>query len=370
MGIRSLKNGNTNSLNGANTSVAVPTEPSAVSLTASTNSTDITVAFTPNTIGASYTAFIFTSVSTSGTTSAQTSTNTSSYVFTGATPSTVYQIDVQAINANGNSVKKRSSNSVTTAAVYALSQTFTSSGTYTVPAGKTQLGVIMIGGGGNGVTGQRGISGQSGGGGAGGAGSKVAAFYDYAVTAGQTFAVVAGAAAGASSFGGTIATASVNTTTGPAGYTAVNGGTGGAGGTRASSSANGNYAVAGNAGAALSSLAPGLGTFQGGGGGGGGAQGMWQSPGVGGFGYPNSPAAGGAGGTGVFAGTTVGGNGGGLGGYGGTYSFQSGVAGVAGSLGSGGGGGGGGLNQSGDFNSVIETAGGAGGTGAVYIFAK
>lgn len=161
---------------------------------------------------------------------------------------------------------------------YALSQTFNSSGTYTVPAGKRQVAVLMCGGGGSGN-----VSGYSKGGGGGGGGGLLA-FKDYDVTAGSTFTVTVGGSGGTSNFGNI---AGVNgggngsyasgggggsANAGPTGYNFVAGASGGNGG----NSTYSGTAQSGNAGGSSNSISlslTGLGTVNlssGGGGGGGG----------------------------------------------------------------------------------------------------
>jgi hypothetical protein len=69
---------------------------------------------------------------------------------------------------------------------YTLSQTFNTSGTYTVPSGKSYIAVYVVGGGGGGQSGTT----QTAGGGGGGGG--VASFAGYAVVPGQQFSVTVG----------------------------------------------------------------------------------------------------------------------------------------------------------------------------------
>ncbi|MBK6904853.1 MAG: hypothetical protein IPH04_19110 [Saprospirales bacterium] len=86
--------------------------------------------------------------------------------------------------------------------IQAQSQTFTSSGTYTVPAGVTAIVVQVWGAGGGGGSGNAGNNSRGGGGGGAFAASM------FPVTPGNTYAVVVGAGGapgldgGSSSFGG------------------------------------------------------------------------------------------------------------------------------------------------------------------------
>jgi hypothetical protein len=365
MTIRSLKNGTLNTINGANTSVAVPTEPATVSISSTTTTTDIVVSFTPDTKGSAYTEFVFTSVSTSGTTATQTraTTSTANYTFTGAQVNQTYEIDVQAKNANGLSTKKRSSNSVTLPNLYALTQTFTSSGTFTVPSGHNLLAVSMTGGGAAGNAGGNTGGPPASAGGNGGAGSRSLSFYDYAVTPGQTFSITIAAAGGSSTFSN-LATTSPNVATGPTNTTTGNAGTGGNGGNGSVNyTIGGTPGTAANSGGVINALSPGMGTWRGGGGGGGGTGGTSQTPGPGAS-YGGAGGAPGLGASGTYAGTNIGGNGGGNGGQAAGYGGPPQTAGNAGGVGAGGGGGAGAGNTGG------ASSGGAGGIGIVLVYTK
>jgi hypothetical protein len=353
MTIRSLKNGAISTLRGANTSVAKPTEPSISSATASTTETAVSVVFNPAAIGAAATNFTVISspdsISASGT--------SSPINVTGLAGNVSYTFSVKATNAEGDSPSVTSS-AVTTANVYGFSQTFTSSGTYTVPVGKTKLGVVLVGGGNAGGTwGSNQATAPSG-----GNGSKAVAFYDYAVTAGQTFAITIAAAGGQTNFGANIAQASPNVANGPTNFQVGNAGTGGGGGQRGTVNTNAGLGGVGNAGSTINALVAGMTSFRGGGGGGGGGgsgdyrYGQWSRG-------PGSGGTGGAGASGSTAtGTNYGGNGGGAGGGGGTPQVQNfGTSGSAGGVGSGGGGQGGAMN-------ATSGSGGAGGTGLVIVF--
>jgi hypothetical protein len=80
---------------------------------------------------------------------------------------------------------------------YSLAATYTSSATFTVPAGVSRIAVFAVGSGGSGSSG---ASGATRTGGYGGAGSPGVFFKDYVVTPGATFSVSTGGS-GASTFG-------------------------------------------------------------------------------------------------------------------------------------------------------------------------
>ena len=107
-------------------------------------------------------------------------------------------------------------------------QTFTSSGTFTIPSGKTVVKVTVVGGGGSGGGGSEGAG---GGGGAGGTAIK----YLTGLTPGNTLTVTRGAAGGTSSVSsGTQSISTISATGGGNGqfaqfYSAVQGGAGGSG---------------------------------------------------------------------------------------------------------------------------------------------
>ena len=226
-------------------------------------------------------------------------------------------------------------------------QAFTAGGTFTVPAGVTNLRRVVV------VNAGAGGGYNAGGGGGGGA---VAVFENIATTPAATFPVVIGTggaggtsgtpqggSGGLSTFGGNGQTVQ---STGGAGGTGTNGGTGG-GGTYGN---NGSQTTGGN------------GTTGGGGGGGGGdisslnvgsingVNGTGSTGGTGGVGL----TAGGGGGGATGMGSGLGGAGAWGGGGGGA---ASGVVGGAGAVNSGCGGGGGGSGAN----------GGAGGTGWVLV---
>ena len=74
-----------------------------------------------------------------------TGTGSSPITVSGLSNGTAYTFTVTATNANGTSTASSASNSITPVApVYSLSQTFNSSGNFTVPAGKTKVAVAVI----------------------------------------------------------------------------------------------------------------------------------------------------------------------------------------------------------------------------------
>lgn len=87
---------------------------------------------------------------------------------------------------------------------YTLYQTFTANGTFTVPAGVSEIAVYAVGGGGSGAAGAAGSPSASGRGGGGGGGGSAGIFWHYPVTTGATYSVVVGGTNTASSFGSTI----------------------------------------------------------------------------------------------------------------------------------------------------------------------
>lgn len=102
-------------------------------------------------------------------------------------------------------------------------QTFTSSGTFTIPTGKTVVKVTVVGGGGNGSGGDYNASGGGGGGGA-------AIKYLTGLTPGNTLTVTRGGAGGTSSVSsGTQSISTISATGGANGAEYSQGGSGGSG---------------------------------------------------------------------------------------------------------------------------------------------
>jgi hypothetical protein len=323
--------GATSSASGSVTSTTTPDAPTSVSASA-TSATVATISFTPpvGTGGSAITGYTIVSspsisiTTQAGTTSPLTATGT----FAG---NTAYTFTIAAINANGTGTASSATNSIAPNATYDLSQTFNSSGTYTVPAGKSKVAVVMVGGGASG-------SGRSP-----GVGSKIQSFYEYSVNPSDTFAVGVAAAAGSSTFGN-IANVSTGASSGPTNFATGNGGNAGGG-------SAGNVSFTTN-------QTPGLSLTQQGGGGGGNS------------GNGASPHAGWGPGYGGGGGGQLGGGHGGQGGAAGPgYGAQPGQAGQAGQANTGGGGGAGG--QGGDYYGAAGTgSAGAGGTGKVWVYVR
>ena len=300
---------------GASKIVDLPENPTITSITGAANPD---VNFTAPLRGGTPTNY-------SGETVPATNTRTSSsspMTFSGLTPGSVYTFKIKSVNGVGESPYSAESSSVTITG-WSLSQTFTSSGTYTIPTGATQIGVVVISGGSSG-----GGAANDFGGGGGGSGSAVG-FWGYGVTPGDTHVVTVGGTSGTSNFGNIAS--------------AVSGG-----------NANANYATNRQIANAV------------GGGGAGGYQGANGGPGA-----SSSPANitlniptngpynhphGGGGGGGAWFGGSPGGGGASCGGGGG-----------GGGNGPGGGGGGGGRVHAGHFTYNYGAGGGA--AGRVYVYA-
>jgi hypothetical protein len=317
----------------------------------------VSVTFTANeTGGSAITGFTVTS------SSGRTGTGSSSPITVNEIDAGTYTYRVIATNANGSSAQSSASNSVTSSFAYSLSQTFNSSGTFTVPSDKTQIAVFLMGGG---NSGQAGIGGRGGGGGSSGG---AIGFKDYAVTSGQNYAVVVASAGGTSSFGTNIAQVSSTAQNYPVGASFQNA----AGGGSATSGAT-QQGFAGSAGPSINLSNANLPTFtvggSGGGGGGGGAAGIeegrnditYQTPGSGGSGGAGGGGAGGTGGYFNDPGTPYSNNF--------PTSFNAGQSGSSGSQRGAGGGGGGGYSQSFTGTGAVGN-GGAGAAGQVVVYVR
>jgi hypothetical protein len=342
------------------TMTTLPSVPTGISASVAGGDYQAAVSFTPGVGGR--TPVSYTVTSTPG---SITGTGASSPItVTGLTGAQAYTFTVRANGVALNSAESAASNSVTaTFPSYALSQTFTSSGTYTVPAGKSQIAVTGNGAGGNGAGGGTPTGGTGGGSGGG------FIFKDYSVTPGQTFAVTIGGAGGATSFS-TLATANSGATGGGGGnitgnvtFEVSSAGAGGAGGGNSGSSSNGNGGGTGTARAAITSAAPGVSShaFGGsGGGGGGGGNSAFQS-------YTERYGGGGGGGGSPY---------GGAGGTGGrAFYANSGSSPSAGQTGGGatGNGGGGGGGGGGAQNGAANSGGGgatSGGAGKIVVYVR
>ena len=339
----------------------------APTITGITNPDDTnpTIAFTAATRGGVASSFtiVATPVAGGGTTFTKTGVTSSPDTMTGLTPNSEFNFTIRGVNAQGDlgTLSASFGPYTTPNPPYALSQNFASSGTYTVPSGKTKLSLVVIGGGSGGNAG----SGFSGG--SGGAGTTTAyGASGIDVTAGQTYTVTLAGAGGQSSFGSLLTSSgggNAATKIAPSG----GGGNGGGGGNRQNLNQGGAYngtsGSAGNAGGTI--LIPDIGTVQYGGGGGGGGGGN------------SSNSVGGGGGGGGAGGAAYGGAGGGGGGSNRCYyncgNGNAGGAGTIGTAGGGGGGGGGAQGSTGQFAGNraggVGTAG-AGGPGRVLVYAK
>ena len=236
--------------------------------------------------------------------------------------------------------------------VVGQTQTFTSSGTFTVPANVTTMTVYVWGAGGGGGGGSNGCAqeGNGGGGGGGGFATKI-----LTVSSGQVYTITVGAGgtAGASGGGSTAGTGGNTTITGTGGTVSATGGTGGAGNSSCGTVAGGTGGT-GTAGTGIT-------TYTGGGGSTGQAASSGVGSGGGGAGSGGNggtvtngtcPGSGGAGGTGTYTG--------GAGGYlSSCATNRTNATGVAGSVPGGGGSGGQSYN--------VNAAGGSGGGGEVII---
>jgi hypothetical protein len=235
-------------------------------------------------------------------------------------------------------------------------EVFTSNGTFTVPAGVTQVSAVVIGGGGGGGNSGGNFLGQSSGAGGGAGGLSYGTF---SVTPGETLTVNVGSGGGVDSSGGSSSIVRSSTTLlqgsggGGGGSNTFEGSGGGSSGTERDGGGSGGAGGEGSMG--IFSNAPD------GGGAGGGAGGYSGNGGVGGGdGGSGSGGSGGSGGGGG-AGSTNDDGGGGGGGVGLLGEGSNGSAGSSGSPGTGGGAGSGGSNGS---NGSSDDAGSGGNYGA------
>lgn len=145
----------------------------------------------------------------------------SAQVISNLVPSTTYYFRAFSYATRNNSewVHSSSYTANATTAKAVGSQTFTSSGTFTVPAGVSSIDIFCVGGGAPGS--KAGSRYNNGGGGSGYTSTKKA----YSVSAGQKFAVTVAAQSGTTSFGSVLSASGAAEPT-----TARNGGNGGSGG--------------------------------------------------------------------------------------------------------------------------------------------
>lgn len=374
-----------------NPSVARPTEPSTATTTASTNSAQATINYTPAVVGPTATSYVITGTSSAGTIT-ETSTSNSTYTTNTAAGGYTWSFSIAAQNANGSSGRSTDAGTAAITAYYAERLTTNASTTYTIPTGATKLAAIVISGSGSGGT-----PGQSYTGGTGGRTSTLVAFEEYSVTSGDVVTVTVGAAGGDSvvSIGATEiarATFAGNGTTNGTQRGALAGLAGGTGG---SSTTGGSLSQNGNTGSNTSvtttfttSGALVNQTFTFGAGGGGGGSPYWSVPqngyGTGLLFQGSDVGANLSGGNSGYHPGRSAGTGAGAGGNGGTMNTQtqntftqgnSPTAGAAATtLGSGGGGGGGTVtftstNSATQYGTASGT-GGAGFTGRVILYTK
>lgn len=341
----------------------------------------ITIPFTVAPTGGIPTNF----VATSDPDSLTGSSTGSPIVVSGVVGGTTYTFTVVASNTTGASPASDPSTPVTAISEYSLSSTFTSSGTFTVPAGKTRVAAFLVGGGGSGGSGGtlalNSFNSSSGGGG-GGAGAAVG-FQEYEVNSGTSYTItIGGAGGGATSFGNLI---TANGGSNAPGGNNENAGSGGnvtsnipnyinasqTGGSRSGGKGGNAYPFAcgagtaggGGGGSTITMNLTGLGsvdsgfTASGGGGGGGGAT----------AGYPGCVA------TGASGGSANGGSG--AGGAGGNAIMQSttnnGGGGASASTNAFGGGGGGGGGAAGGTGKNRNSGGGGNSkSGKVIVYVK
>lgn len=257
---------------------------------------------------------------------------------------------------------------------YQLAQTYTSTSTYTVPAGIVQIAVLGVAQGGNGANGTT-ASTNGGAGGGGGGGGAAIGIWNWNVTAGQTFTCTFntsgiffsdgagnsfGGYAGSDGFFGQRGNGGTTVATGHGflpNRTFANGGNGGNGGATKNTDGPGNNGDPRVAGTQLyNAFWPSLGLpvdiYSGGGGGGGGSGARDSS----GFQF-YSGGGGGAGGGGIGGDAFQDGF---LNGYPGSVSLSNGA---------GGGGGGGGAYQL-TFGNGVGGNGASGNAGIIYIYER
>jgi hypothetical protein len=341
----------------ASSSVLATTIPQPVTIGTATvlSSTSVSVPFTPGGTGGKNVTYTVNSNVGSFTATGSSSPITVTGAFANGTS---YTFTVTASNANGSAAASAASNSVTPVPAYELSSTFNTSGTYTVPSGKSQMAVFVMGGG------------SSGGGasayehGRGGRSAALVGFRDYSVTPGQNFSVAVASANGTSSFGNLV-DVSTNADKYPVGSTFAAGVNGGV-----------NGGASGQGGPSINLSESNLPTYNSGGSGGAGAIGAraFQNSYGGNISFFNPGSAG--------SGSSGGGNGGAGGNFTSNAGFgdsnTGGSGGSANQRGAGGGGGGqGGYGLAMDFDGSMYQiwargggGGGSGGSGQVVVYIR
>ena len=356
MSIKSLKSGTIKKLRNGKALVTAPEAPTitAVSITGTVSPT---VTFTPAPRGVAPTTFTVTSDPGSFTATGASSpiTYTSMSIPTGDD----YTFSVTGTAATGTGIASAASTLLELDASYVLFETFTTSGTFTVPAGATKLAVFALGGGSGGASGANTGGNQSTEGnyvqnnnynaaGSGGASSYLGGFKDETVSGGQTYAVSIGAGGNAGSSGGTTNFGNLLAVT----TSAVNGNA-----TTKNSTASGGGAAGGNGGQLTLRFADGQTNTDGRGAGSVNNTAITLSQNLTGLGATAYNGANGGGGGGASRYNSN------LGaGYGGADSESGGTA-----SGYGQGGGGGGYRGY-QSNSPDPTSGGAGFAGIVYVY--
>jgi len=153
---------------------SVPQAPQSTSYTSIT-ANSLTLNWTAGNTGGKAVTYRIRNMSTS----TDVTTSNTTYNFTGLSGAVYFNI--YAVNANGDSLPLTTETLVM--GPYTLLSTVTSSTTYTVPSGKTQLSFSAIGSGANGS------AGNTTSGGAGGRGGGAAIVYNFAVTPGDQFVI-------------------------------------------------------------------------------------------------------------------------------------------------------------------------------------
>jgi len=365
--IRATDSGNNTADRTFTITQVLPDAPTGVTASKTSTAGAVSVAFTPATTGAAATSY--TAVSSPG---GITGTASSSPItVSGLTEGASYTFTVYATNASGSGFSSSASSAVNAPA--ATKVKFTSTQSWTVPAGVTQLQIVAVGGGGGGGgASTTGIGSSTGGGGGGGA---IVYNNAVAVTPGTSYTITIGAggtssSTGTSGTGGTTSVGALLTAAGGGGGSrgggAGSGGSTGSGGTIINGASGG---AGGSSGTAMGNIPGGWltsGDQPNGGGNQSGNNGSNVSvPG------PSGGVSGGAGG-----GQQVGGSSGNYradSGYGAgagaqVYPYNTmGTTGGAGGANSGGPGGGGACTTANTYYGVASGPGGVGGSGVVWI---